>query len=249
MQWVTRLALLAGAGFLMVGARGASAQVPPARVFGTVTVDGATPPVGTKVEAFIGDMLCGEGTVRRLGAEIPVGYVVDVKNESQEPGCGGDDRKITIKIGGREAPQTTIYETGSFIRLDLEISGTVQTPTPTPTPLPGALGTQTPTATPAASPTAEASPTPAATMTASPTATEPAATSPTAAPSPAGTASPTGTPAATATPSGAVITVTPPPSAEGEGGGVPAALVLLLVLAAAAIAGALIYLYVRRSRL
>ena len=245
MLWLTRLALLAGAGFLMVGARGASAQVPPARVFGTVTVDGATPPVGTKVEAFIGDMLCGEGAVRQLGAEIPIGYVVDVRNESQEPGCGGDDRKITIKVGGLEAPQTTIYETGSFIRLDLEISGTVQTPTPTPTPLPGALGTPTPTATPAASPTPEATPTPAAT--ASPSATETATASPTAEPSPAGPTTPTVTPAATATPSGTVITVTPPPAAESEGGGIPAALFVLLVLVAAAVAGALIYLYVRRS--
>src|SRR5262249_45053727 len=82
------MALALGLGVIGAGAREMLAQGPPARVFGSVTVDGATPPQGTRVEAYIDGKLCGEGVVRQIGGDIGVGYVVDVKGESQEAGCG-----------------------------------------------------------------------------------------------------------------------------------------------------------------
>src|SRR5437868_6809235 len=82
------MAVALGLGMTGAGAREMLAQGPPARVFGAVTVDGATPPQGTRVEAYIAGKLCGEGVVRQLGGDIGVGYVVDVKGESLEPGCG-----------------------------------------------------------------------------------------------------------------------------------------------------------------
>lgn len=256
MQWLARLALLGSVGLLLAGARGASAQVPPARVFGTVTVNGVTPPPGTRVEAIMGDQVCGEGVVRELGGEIGVGYVVDVRNETLQPGCGADGRTITFRVGGQVAPQTAVYEVGSFIRLDLMLSGAVETPPPGPTPPPfGAAAQPTPTpeappATPTATPGAALTPTPTPATEASPTPSPTPAASPAGTPGTTATASPTGTapPAAAITPTGTVITVSPPGATQDEDGGVPVVVWLVLVVAAAAAAGAAIYLYVRSSR-
>ncbi|MER3419934.1 MAG: hypothetical protein C4290_05120, partial [Chloroflexota bacterium] len=123
--------LLAGCGLaLVLGAAPAGAQLPPTRVFGTVTVDGRTALAGTVVQAFIGEKLCGEGVVRRISDELPLGYVVDVAGASQIEGCGTDGATITFRVGGVLANETATFATGTFLRLDLTVSGQVATPTP-----------------------------------------------------------------------------------------------------------------------
>lgn len=233
--------LVAGGSWL--GATEAQAQAaPPTRVFGAVTVDGATPPVGTPVEAYIGDMRCGAGEVRELGAPIGVGYLVDVDADAFNPGCGNDGETITFVVGGVQAAETATFRTGAFVQQDLTASGQIATPAPEPTPSPGATSTPAPSPTPAASP----SPTPGAT--ASPGA------------SPTGTATPadaaTGTPTATASPAEspsrtptvtAGTTVRPADEDGNDGdGGVSPAVWVVLVLAVLAAGGAGAFLYQRR---
>lgn len=224
-----------GLGVMGMGAREMLAQGPPARVYGTVTVDGATPPAGTKVEAYIGGVLCGEGVVRQIG-ELGLGYVVDVKGEGQQAGCGAAGRDITLKVGGRDAPQTDTFVEGAFIRLDLTVSGAVATPTPGPTPPPFGAGAQTPAAgSPAPSPAPGGSPTAAAG-----TATPGASASPGTSAGPTGSATPAGSAAASASPgaSASPFSVTGSGSSGGSGGGTsPVVWVLLGVLVLAAAGG------------
>ena len=269
MRWMAVLAVLAGLGLSALGSGVTDllAQSPPARVFGTVTVDGATPPQGTKVEAFINGRLCGDGVVRQLGTDIGIGYVVDVREEQTEPGCGAEGRTITFKVGGRDAPQTETFRSGAFIRLDLMVTGAIETPTPGPTPPPFGAGAASPSPTPAAdTPTpAPATPTPAATASptapASPTATATGTGTPEATPTGTATPSPTpgGTPTVTPTPTATpTVTVTPTGTAtpaaiepdqtdaDDENGGVPIFIWVLLALAVLAAAGAGLYLTQRR---
>lgn len=221
--------LLAGWGLaLFLGAALAGAQLPPTRVFGTVTVDGQPAPAGTVVQAFVGEKQCGEGMVRRISDDLPLGYVVDVAGATQVEGCGTDGATITFRVGGVPANETATFATGTFIRVDLTVRGQVATPTPgAPTPPP--FGAE-----PAATPTAVASP---------------GAASPT----PAGPGGATETPAATVTaiattePALPVRTATPAGSAQesgGGGGGLVLAVVAALALLAAGGAGA--YLWYRR---
>ena len=103
------LALSAGA-----AARTAAQPQPPHRFFGPVTLDGATPPPGTAVLAFIGDRQCGTGEVRQDGR-----YLVDVLSTSQIPGCGTDGATITFQVGGVPARETATYRTGNITELAL----------------------------------------------------------------------------------------------------------------------------------
>lgn len=135
------------------------AQTPPTRVFGSVTVGGRPAPLGTVVQALIGDKVCGEGQVRRVSDEIPVGYVVDVVSATQTPGCGTDGATIVFKVGGVQANERGEFQTGTFLRLNLTVSGQVSTPTPGPTPSP--FGSPTaPTGGATVTPPAAGSPTP-----------------------------------------------------------------------------------------
>lgn len=220
--------LLAGLSVaLAFGAAPAGAQLPPTRVFGAVTVDGRPAPAGTVVQAFIGEKLCGEGVVRRISDELPLGYVVDVAGASQSEGCGTDGATITFRVGGVPANETATFATGSFVRLDLTVSGQVATPTPgAPTPPPfGAESTTTPTI--AASPETGAPP---ATAGPSPAATEATATA-------TAPAEP-GLPVRTATPAGST-------GESSGGGGTRLALAVVAALAVLAAAGAGAYLWYR----
>jgi hypothetical protein len=222
--------LLAGGGLtLLLGAPTAVAQLPPTRVFGTVTVGGQPAPAGTVVQALIGEKVCGEGVVRRISDDLPLGYVVDVAGATQVEGCGTDGATITFRVGGVPANETATFATGTFIRLDLTVRGQVATPTPgAPTPPP--FG-----AAPAATPTAVASP-----GAASPTPAEPGGA--TEAPA---VATPTAT--VTAGPGLPVRTATPAGSAqEGGGGGAGRILAAVAALIALAAAGAGAYLWYRR---
>lgn len=251
MQQLTRAALAA---LTLVGlvTGVARAQTPPMRTFGTATVEGQPAPAGTVVQVLVGEQMCGEGTVRRVNDDLPLGYVVDVISASTQPGCAGEGERVSFRVGGRPATETTEFETGAFRRLDLTVTGQVQTPTPgaatpppfgstTPTPAPGAA-----TGTPTAAPTGTATGTPAGTETATPGAT--------------GTADPSATPSITATSSSTVTATptvratlspraTPTPGGDGddEGGGATAAVALVAGLAVAGAAG-VGYLLYRRSR-
>jgi hypothetical protein len=133
-------AALAGLVVLMAGGSlvdtdDARAQAtPPTRVFGSVTVDGQTPPLGTTVEAFIGTQRCGTGEVRELGDPIGVGFLVDVDSNTFNPGCGNDGDTITFVVGGVPAAETATFQTGAFVRQDLTAAGQPATPTTTSRP-------------------------------------------------------------------------------------------------------------------
>jgi hypothetical protein len=200
-----------------------SAQTPPTRVFGTVLVDGQPAPAGTSVQAFIGERQCGDGQVRRISDEIPLGYVVDVLSATQTTGCGADGDRITFKVGGRQAGESTEFRTGTFVRLNLTVSGQVETPTPGPTPPP--FGSPTTPAGGMASPGSGAT---------------------TVQPSPAAG----GTATATGSPSLGPTATTPSPDANGNddgSGATTAALIVVGVAVAAAAGSAGYYLYRRRG--
>jgi hypothetical protein len=230
----------------------ALAQAPPTRVFGSVTVDGQTPPVGTTVEAFIGDRQCGTGDVRELGDPIGTGFLVDVDADAFNPGCGNDGETITFVIGGVPAAETATFQTGNFVRQDLAASGQPATPTPTPTPAPSPSPatpspspTGTPSPTPAPSPTETASPTATASPEASPTGTATTTPTGTATGTPTATAGPTEAPTGTPTP----IATTVRPEDEGgdnDDGGVSPVVWVLLAVGVLAAGGLGAVLYQRR---
>lgn len=250
MQRLTRSAL-AGLTLALVLTGLARAQTPPMRTFGTATVDGQPAPAGTVVEVLVGETVCGRGEVRRINDELPLGYVVDVISAATQPGCAGEGEQVSFRVGGRPAAETAPFETGSFLRLDLTVTGQVQTPTPgaatpppfgstTPTPAPGAAtGTAT-------TPTGTSTATPAGTATATPDATGTADASATPTVTATGTATVTATATARATVSPRA-TPTPGDGGDDDDGGSTAAIALIagLVVAAAAAGG---YYLFRRSR-
>lgn len=231
-------------------------SAPPTRVFGEVTVNGQTPPVGTPIEAFIDGKRCGSGDVRELGEPIGVGFLIDVDADAFNPGCGNDGETVNFTVGGVEAAETAAFQTGTFVRLDLTASGQLATPTPSPTPVPGAPSTPAPTATPspAATPSPGTSPSPAA----SPTATGSPDASPTTTATPNGTATPTGTPTATstatssptstATPTVAATTVRPEDEGSDDGDGNNAVIIVAIVAAIIAAGGGAYLAYLRYRR-
>ena len=139
------------------------AQGPPTRFFGTLTIDGAPAPAGTRVIAEMEGKDCSHYPPVSLSQ--PAGrYLVDALGGL--PGCGGEDTIVFFKVGPRYAAQTGIYNSGIFVELHLTVSGAgerpvvaVQTPVPTPSPTPEPTPTPTPTPMPTPTPT----PTPTAT--------------------------------------------------------------------------------------
>jgi hypothetical protein len=109
--------LLLAATALLPLAAGAQ-RLPPHRFFGRVTVNGAAPPVGTVVEAFIGSTRCGSGQTSSGG-----NYVVDVDHGTSTPGCGSGGATIVFRVSGVAATQTATFRDGGFEPLDLTVSG------------------------------------------------------------------------------------------------------------------------------
>lgn len=276
MRWIQALAALAclTAGAMITTGRDLLAQGPPTRFFGAVSINGAPAAIGTTIEGFVDGQLCGDAAVRELEVPGGVGYVLDIRPDSLEPGCGQNDKTVTFKIGGLDAEQTGTFTAGSFVRLDLTASGQIATPGPSPTPLPIESPRPAATATPgpggappapppAGSPPPGGSPTP-------PAGSPPPGASPTpdAAPSPGTTATVTGTPSASPT-AGATADASASPTAtvaaeaspgparvspdaarrdDDDGGVSPAVWALpLLALLGAVGAGAVLYRR-RRSR-
>src|SRR5581483_6632434 len=109
------LLLLAAAAFLPLAA--GAQRLPPHRFFGRVTVNGAAPPVGTVVEAFIGNTRCGTGQTTSGG-----NYVIDVDHGTSTPGCGFGGATITFRVSGVTATPTATFRDGGFEPLDLTVS-------------------------------------------------------------------------------------------------------------------------------
>jgi hypothetical protein len=211
----------------LVAAGSASAQAqPPNRFYGTAKVNGQDQPDGTVVEAYVGNTLCGSGTVQTRDSG-PI-YFLDVLGAGQKPNCAKDGDKVTFKIAGLDAKESGTYSTAAATRVDLTATGTarqiaqptVLAPGTGGTPPPPPTFTQPPAPVPATAATGAASPTP-------PAAETPAAQSAT----PAATASETATetPSAVASPEAAV-----PPSSKS--GGPPA--ILWIAIAAIVLIGA-----------
>ena len=251
MTRISHVALIAaiGAGFAivlgvapLVFIRAVEAQAqPPNRFFGSVTINGQDQPEGTVVEAYIGNTLCGSGTVQsRNGATI---YFVDVLGAGQKANCAKDGDKVTFKVAGLDAKETGTYDTAAATHLDLTATGTARNVTQPTVLAPGTGGTPAPPPPLPTSPVGISTPPPAGTETPPEegSATPEASGTETATPEASATA--TETPSATATASAASS------RAPTKSSGPPAALwvvIMLAVLAVAAGAGALIYQ--RRTR-
>jgi hypothetical protein len=168
---VAAVALAASAA---LGSHAALAQpTPPNRFFGTVTIGGQPAAQGARVEARVGNNVCGTGTVGPGGT-----YQVDVASATTQPGCGTDGATVSFSVDGRPASQTGTFQTGAFTQLNLTVTQPTPTPTPvrTPTPAPTVVRTPTP------APTVVRTPTPAPTAVAQRPAATPAAQRPAAAP-------------------------------------------------------------------
>ena len=102
---------------------------PPARFAGSVLVDGAAPPVGTRIEAKVGNSTCGVTTTFSQGSAQR--YTVDVValDPGATPNCGTGDAVVTFYIGDKKAAQT-----GSWKNFQLNILDLTYTTPPTPTP-------------------------------------------------------------------------------------------------------------------
>ena len=143
--WVTALLSLA----LAVSAQPVWAVPPlPGSFYGTVAVDGANPPAGTLVSAWVNgvqvsavpiDMAAGLAVYH---LNVPGDDLDTVGVEGARPG-----ESVTFRIGSLPAAQFSVWQSGSNTRLDLTAA------TPTPTPLPSATPTATATFTSTPSPT------------------------------------------------------------------------------------------------
>jgi hypothetical protein len=171
------------------GATSAQIPSPPSTFFGSVTDAAGPVAAGVRVEAYIGDKLCGTRETEFTGdgdARVTV-YSVHVVSSSQTAGCGTDGAVVRVKVGDRFAEQTGRWRAGP-VQLDVTFGGATPAviPTQTPTPTRPANATATPvppTPTPrpptAASGSPVSAPSPGETATAGPSATSPAGGSPT----------------------------------------------------------------------
>lgn len=109
----------------------ASQAAPPTRFYGKLTIDGQPAPAGKVVRAFIGTTDCTSPT----SLTVPAGsYTVDVAGGGQISGCGSDGATVVFRVDGRQANESGTFTTGTFVNLDLTVTGAGGTqPTPTPT--------------------------------------------------------------------------------------------------------------------
>lgn len=136
-----------------------SAQAPPARFFGTITIDGQLAPTGTTVLTEVNERDCGSGQVTTNPERGAGFYIVDAASEANVAGCAGLNRIVFFRVGTRYAAEIGCFEVGKFTELNLTISGVA----PRPTPAPGQCGSEVPPSpepTPAPTPTATPAPPP-----------------------------------------------------------------------------------------
>jgi len=133
--WFVAVALVAVTGLhSSVGV--AQTPPPPTRYYGSVYLNGQPPPIDTVIQAYVGEVLCGESRVLDLGDPIGVGFFIDVLGESILAGCGTDGATVTFRVGGVPANETSTFQTGSFVQLGLTADGEPAIPPSPPEPLP-----------------------------------------------------------------------------------------------------------------
>ena len=120
-------AVLGLSAFATAGAE--SPPNPPARFAGTVLVDGAAPPAGTRIEAKIGNTTCGVTTSFNTGATSNFKLDVPALDPGANPNCGTDAAKVSFYIGDKLAK-----ETGSWVNSQLNVLNLTYVTPPTPTP-------------------------------------------------------------------------------------------------------------------
>ncbi len=83
--------------------------------FGSAFDRGGDPlPPGTKIEAYIGTVLCGTFTIAPTVMqfdEAPGTYALSIPSPATKPECGWG-RQVTFKINGMTAPQTGLHDVG-----------------------------------------------------------------------------------------------------------------------------------------
>jgi pimeloyl-ACP methyl ester carboxylesterase len=83
-----------------------------------LTRDGRRLPGGTKVEAYVGDTLCGVGSVRAGGSFY--GYILDVVSDDSVRGCTRG-ATITFRLDGQPALETAVNDPDRSAPLDLTL--------------------------------------------------------------------------------------------------------------------------------
>lgn len=75
-------------------------------------------PAGTRVEAYVGETLCGVAAIRRTGSFS--GFSLSVVGPDSIPGCTAG-ATITFRVNGQRALDTAVNEPGSAHQLDLTL--------------------------------------------------------------------------------------------------------------------------------
>jgi hypothetical protein len=82
---------------------------------GGVYSDSQGAPVGIKIEAVIGNVVCGEAITAPGAPHGPRGkaaassYYIEVLSAAEKPGCGQDGETIRFRAGGRFANETAVW--------------------------------------------------------------------------------------------------------------------------------------------
>jgi hypothetical protein len=115
MRFVSLVAILtlAVAG---LGLRAVTAQVPPTRFYGIVTIGGEIAPLGTEIRGFINGRECGFAVLDRDDGL----YILDVAHDSSIGGCAlNDGDVVTFAINDAPAAQESAFSQGMFIEINL----------------------------------------------------------------------------------------------------------------------------------
>jgi hypothetical protein len=128
------LVILGLAALALPGPAGAFPPL-PSSYYGKITLDGMDVPEGTRLEAWIGDLLVAYNTTQVYQGDSV--YSLDIPGDDSstqaiEGGVEGD--VIYFKLDGFLAGQTATWHTGTNQELDLSAISTVATNTPLPTP-------------------------------------------------------------------------------------------------------------------
>jgi len=100
----------------------APVPVPPARFFGSITLNGGPFPTTSTIDALIGGVVCGSGGVTAGGA-----YAVDVASASVAAGCGTPGAIVSFRVGGTlPVNETGVFTIGGYTQLNLTIGGSQQ---------------------------------------------------------------------------------------------------------------------------
>ncbi len=83
---------------------------------GSVWKDGAPVPEGTRVQALVGEKVCGETTTCGLRE---AGYFIWTPSADEEEGCGQDGSEVSFRVDGAAANQTAQWHDQDSATVDL----------------------------------------------------------------------------------------------------------------------------------